>query len=161
MKLQPNRNYASNDLIMTSEALASRIVGYFQPTGVVLEPCKGTGNFLKFFPPGSPWCEITEGRDFFAFHQRVNWIITNPPWSKMRAFLKHSMEIAEDVVFLMTINHLWTKARLRDIDSCGFGIKEIVLIDSPEGFPIQGFQLGVVCLEKGHTGTIALTDWRQ
>ena len=160
MKSQPGRDYVSSDLIMTPEALASRIVGHFKPTGVVLEPCRGSGNFLKFFPSGALWCEITEGRDFLKFWSRADWVITNPPWSKMRVFLRHSMEVAENVVFLMTINHLWTKARLRDIDSCGFGVKEIIIIDTPEGFPIMGFQLGVVHLKKEHKGDITLTDWR-
>lgn len=160
MKLQPNRDYISNDMIMTPKPLAHRIISHFQPTGIILEPCKGTGNFYTLFPNNSPWCEITEGKDFFTFWEKTDWIITNPPWSKMRAFLEHSMEVAENVVFLMTINHLWTKARLRDIDKNNFGIKEIILIDTPRTFPQTGFQLGVVHLQRGYRGDILLTDWR-
>lgn len=160
MKYQANRNYNSNDLIMTPEPLAKKIVEYFQPTGVVLEPCKGTGHFLKYFPVNSPWCEIVEGKDFFDYYQPVDWIITNPPWSKIRSFLQHSLLLADNVVFLMTINHLWTKARLRDLDRQEFGIREIIMVDTPKEFPQLGFQLGIVHLQGGYDGDIKLTDWR-
>ena len=160
MKYQPNRNYASNDLIMTPEPLASAIVKHFLPEGEILEPCKGTGNFLKFLPPGTAWCEITEGKDFFSYWEYTDWIITNPPWSQIRTFLLHSMEIAWNVVFLMTLNHLWTKARLRDMTLLEHAIREIILIDTPSEFPQSGFQLGVVHLQKYYTGQITLTDWR-
>lgn len=106
MKNQPNRNYKSNDKIMTPLYLTKLIVNYFNPKGIILEPCKGSGNFLKFLPIHSLWCEIDEGIDFFNFQEKVNWIITNPPWSKVRDFLYHSMELSENIVFLMTINHL-------------------------------------------------------
>jgi len=160
MKMQANRDYASNDLIMTPEPLARRIIDYFQPSGIVLEPCRGSGNFYNYMPPNSLWCEITEGKDFMQFRQQVDWIITNPPWSKMRQFLQHSMLLADNIVFLMTINHLWTRARIRDIYSNYFGIVEIIMIDTPEEFPQLGFQLGIVHLKGGYEGDIKLTDWR-
>ena len=160
MKYQPNRNYVSNDCVATPEVLVYRLVQHFNPKGRILEPCKGSGNFFKWLPVGSLWCEITEGWDFFAFEEKVDWIITNPPWSKMRGFLRHSMKVSDNVVFLMTINHLWTRARLRDMDELGFGIREIVLLDTPSEFPPLGFQLGAVWLKKGYKGSIELTDWR-
>ena len=104
MKNQPNRNYKSDDVIMTPDSLAKDI---------------------------------------------VDWI---------RPFLKHSMEIAERIVFLVTVNHLWTKARLRDIKESGFGIRRIILIDTPESFPQSGFQLGVIELKKGYRNEIQLCD---
>jgi len=154
MKYQPNRNYVSNDCVMTPEHLAKAIVEHFKPSGKCLEPCKGTGNFLKYLPEGSFWCELSEGKDFFDFNERVDWIITNPPFSKMRAFLNHSLELADNIVFLVTINHLWTKARLRDIFNLNFGIKEICLVNTPKEFPQTGFQLGCIYLKKGYTGDI-------
>src|ERR1019366_6778180 len=95
MRLQPNRNYVSNDDIQTPPALARRLVRHFRPRGRILEPCKGDGNFLKSFPKSAAWCEIKEGRDFFAWTQKVDWIITNPPWSQMRHFLQQAMMVAD------------------------------------------------------------------
>ncbi len=68
------------------------------------------------------------------------------------------MSISENVVFLLTINHVWTKARLRDIREAGFGIREIVFVDTPASFPQSGFQLGAVHVARGWEGAITLTD---
>ncbi|GAA5150432.1 hypothetical protein GCM10023213_49110 [Prosthecobacter algae] len=147
MKYQPNRDYDSNDVVQTPLELAGRIVKHFKPTGRILEPCKGEGNFLHFMP-GASWCEISEGRDFFDWTTPVDWIITNPPWSEIRTFLQHSMDLANDIVFLMTVNHVWTKARVRDIYSRGFCIKEICLVEMPDSFPQSGFQLGAIHISR-------------
>ena len=103
MRLQPNRNYVSNDDIQTPPMLARRLVRHFRPQGRILEPCKGAGNFLKHLPKSAAWCEIKEGRDFFAWTQKVDWIITNPPWSQMRRFLQQAMSVADHVVFLISL----------------------------------------------------------
>jgi hypothetical protein len=86
-------------------------------------------------------------------------IVTNPPWSQLRKFLQHAMSLADHVVFLLTINHLWTRARLRDVKAAGFGVREIVLLDTPKSFPQPGFQLGAAYLRRRWTGPITLTDW--
>ncbi len=71
--------------------------------------------------------------------------------------MNHSMDIANDIVFLITIYDLWLKARLRDIREKDFGIKEILLIDTPKEFPQSGFQFGVIHLQKGYKGDIKFT----
>ena len=198
MHLQPNRNYISNDDVQTPLALARRIVAHFRPSGRILEPCAGNGNFLRALrehaartetllraagdcaeaqactgrsrplrrpPPGVHgarhsrcifWCEIKRGRDFFAWRERVDWIVTNPPWSQFRSFLQHATRLADHVVFLVTVNHLWTKARLGDLAAAGFGLKEIALVETPRTFPPLGFQLGAVHLQRGWRGRIRL-----
>ena len=158
MKSQPNRNYKSDDEIMTPEYLAEALVNHFKPNGKILEPCKGTGNFLKFLPKDTLWCEISEGKNFFDFNEKVDWIITNPPWSQIRKFLQHSLEISKNVCFLFTINHLWTKARIRDIKNIGFGIREIAIFDTPDNFPPLGFQVGMVHLQAKYSGDIIFSD---
>jgi hypothetical protein len=158
VRLQPNRDYISNDDVQTPLDLAGRLIDYFQPSGCVLEPCCGEGNLLHYFPVNAEWCEIKRGRDFFAWKEPVDWIITNPPWSQIRPFLNHAMKVAENIVFLMTINHVWTRARLRDIRGAGFGIKEIVLVEMPATFPQSGFQLGAIYLARGWAGPVTLAD---
>lgn len=157
MKYQPNRDYVSDDVVQTPIHMAARIVEHFKPSGTILEPCRGEGNFLRQMP-GAFWCEIKEGRDFFDWNTPVDWIVTNPPWSKIRPFLQHSMELASDIVFLMTVNHVWTKARIRDIYSQGFAIKEICLVEMPPEFPQSGFQLGAIHIAKGWKDQIQFSD---
>jgi len=124
----------------------------------VLEPCRGDGSIYRRLPRGRVWCEIKEDRDFFAWDRPVDWIITNPPWSQIRRFLQHAMDFTENVVFLLTINHLWTKARLRDIRVAGFGLREIVLVDTPKRFQQSDFQLDAVHLQRGWRGAIKLSE---
>ena len=162
MKKQSNRNYKSTDEVMTPYPLALALVNHFKPVGVVLEPCKGEGVFIKALELQDgvdeiKWCEISEGRDFFDFKGRVDWIITNPPWSKMRTFLQHAYTLADDVAYLMTINHCWTKARRRDREEAGFGIKEICITQVPPNFPQTGFELGIVHFKRGYVGDIKLS----
>ena len=158
MRFQPNRDYVSNDDIQTPVELAECIVKYFNPTGHVLEPCAGDGHFLRYLP-SAEWCEIKQGRDFLSYQGRVNWIVTNPPWSQIRPFLQHSFKVADNVVFLMTVNHAWTKARLRIARENGFGLRTLLLVDTPKSFPQSGFQLGAVHYERGWKGAVDLIDY--
>ena len=160
MKTQPNRNYKSDDVVMTPVPLAIRLINHFNPQGRGLEPCRGTGNIYNLLKDAD-WCEISQGRDFFDYNNKVDYIFTNPPWSKIRPFLQHSMSISNNIYFLFTVNHLWTKARLRDIEENGFGIKEILIFDTPKTFPQSGFQVGMVHLERGYVGVISFNKLKQ
>ena len=157
MRYQPGRIYVSNDDIQTPPELAARIVAYFRPEGRILEPCAGAGHFLACLPRVD-WCEIKRDRDFFDYRERVDWIITNPPWSQIRAFMAHAFSLADQVVFLMTVNHAWTRARLRIARERGFGLRAILLVDTPASFPQSGFQLGAIHYQRGWTGAITLAD---
>ena len=149
MKHQPNTGTPTNDIVYTPPSLAGAIVRHFHPTGKCLDPACGDGAFLQFLPEGSDWCEIEKGRDFFAYKQKVDWIVTNPPWSKMRDFLLHSYEIADDIVYFVTANHLFTKRRLSDMEAAGFGMKEILCCDTPANFPTSGFQCAAMHIRRG------------
>ncbi len=150
-------NTKREDCVQTPIELAKQLVKHFKPFGKILEPCKGEGNFLSVLPKDTEWCEILEGKDFFDYEGKVDWIITNPPYSKMRKFIQKSMEVSDNIVFLTTINYLWLKARLRDIGEKNFGIKEILLFDTPKTFPQSGFQIGCFYLKKDYIGNIILT----
>jgi hypothetical protein len=159
VKSQPNRNYVSNDDIQTPREMASRLMKHLRPVGTLLEPAAGDGAFLDLFPTNSPWCEVKRGRDFMEYvGPHVDWVITNPPWSEIRAFLQKSFQCADNVVFLMTINHAWTKARLRDAKAAGFGLSQIILLETPVEFPQTGFQLGAVHYQRGYAGPIDCVD---
>ena len=52
MPTQPNRTKEStpNDVVMTLEKSAIKIIKHFQPEGSILEPCRGDGAFYNNFP---------------------------------------------------------------------------------------------------------------
>ncbi len=147
-----------NDCVMTPPYYVNLVLDHFAPQGRCLEPCRGTGGFQL---DDWDWCEITEGRDFLTYDfgsARYDWVVTNPPWSKIRPFLARSMELADNVVFLCLVNAFWMKARLRDMKAAGFGIREILLIDTPpKPWTQTGFQLGAVHVQRGHKGDIKLS----
>ncbi len=158
-KLSPGKNAPNHDLVYTPRSLAKEIIDHYQPSGRMLDPSKGGGAFYDQFPPGETfWCELQEGRDFFAFHEKMDWIITNPPWSKVMDFLIHGMEISDNIVYLLTINHMTTKARMRKIYGEGFGFKEIYGVKQPkENWPASGFQLAAVHIKKGWNSSCVFT----
>lgn len=162
MPLVPPSNPPEADRVMTPRPLAKQIIDHFPLSGSVLDPCRGDGAFYDQLPAASvekDWCEIEEGRDFLTTTRHYDWIITNPPWSKHRKFAQHAYAIADNVVFLITVNHeIGLKARLRDMKEAGFGIVEVLFIDTPEKpWPQSGFQLGVVWKQRGYRGATTFT----
>ncbi|MDO5527871.1 MAG: hypothetical protein Q4F71_00555 [Paracoccus sp. (in: a-proteobacteria)] len=158
-RLVPERNNADADLVFTPRAIAMAVIhdlgAHLQ--GNVLDPCRGDGAFYDLFPSGLTrhWCEISEGRDFFVWDRRVDWIVTNPPFSQFRDFLTHSLKIADNIVFLCVLNHFTTKRRIVLIREAGFSMRRIFLVPTPPDWPSSGFQVAAVWLQRGYTGDIS------
>ena len=154
MRLNPKKNRPEQDIVYTPRDLALDIIQHYSPSGRVLDPSCGDGAFLDQFDSDctTDWCELDQGRDFFDYSGKCDWIVTNPPWSMMRQFLIHGMTLADNIVYLTSINHYTTKARLRDMRQAGFGLKEFYCFDTPKSFPQSGFQLAAVHTQRGWTG---------
>ena len=97
----------AGDAVWTPDWCAEDMVRYFKPVGRVLEPCRGSGAFMRHLPDAF-WCEIKDGKDFFEWHEAVDWIITNPPYSLTREFLRHAISVAENVVFLLPARNIFS-----------------------------------------------------
>ena len=154
-----NQARTAKDVVFTHDEVAADIIGYFQPSGIVLDPCKGEGSFYNQFPANVTrlYCEIAEGKDFFNFSQKVNWIIGNPPYSIFLDFLKHSFKVADDVVYLIPTNKVFQSWKLmKEIQKYG-GIRSMLVYGSGHlvGFPF-GFSVGAFHFRKGYTGEVAL-----
>ena len=74
--LFPDSPY-EKDIVFTQSNTAADIIEWVSPYGKCLDPCKGDGAFLDHLPVGSDWCEVREGKDFFDYHETVEWIIGN------------------------------------------------------------------------------------
>ena len=151
------RKKTPNDLIMTNPDTAKWIVDYFNPQGLALDPCKGNGAFYDAFNCNKDWCEITMGKDFFDYTNKVNWIITNPPFSIFDDFLLKSFDIADNIVFFCPLTKVFKGKRL-DIKICEYGgIKEIIHMGggNQHGFPF-GFSTGCIHYQKNYKGDIKI-----
>jgi len=140
-----------SDVVMTPEWIAKDIINHFNPTGVCLDPCRGDGAFYNNFPGQKEWCEINENKDFFLWDKKVDWVISNPPYSNMVPFIIKGMEISNNVVYYLYADIYWTKARINIIQEFGFHLHEIYFIQSKkeDNFPIFGRALAAVHLKKG------------
>lgn len=151
-----------SDVVYTPTWVAKDMIEHFEPTGTVLDPCRGLGAFHDLLPSGSPWCEITEGRDFFDWVEPVDWVVGNPPYSKSSAWFRHSFALAEHVCYVLPLRHQFSAyGRLRDLMEYG-GVREIRLYGGGSrcGFPM-GNAVGAVHIERGYRGPTYWTDyWR-
>ena len=161
MPTKPNTTGKStpNDVVMTPEKTAIKIINHFQPTGSILEPCRGDGTFYKNFPnKDKDWCEISEGKDFLQYEKHVDWIITNPPFSIFDNFLTHALKWSDNVVFFCPLNKVFKSIKLDKIIYQYGGIKEVVHMGGGgvHGFPF-GFVVGCIYYKRDYNGPIEYT----
>lgn len=165
MSRQPLAPRGGNDRVYTPTALAKAIVQNFNPGSFdsILEPCAGPIGKQAFVDAlidyDVSWYELDEGSDFLASSvPHHDWTITNPPWSKLRQFLKKSMEVSDNVVFLCLVNAFFMKARMRDMAEAGFGMREILFVPTPpKPWPQTGFALGAVHIQRGYSGPVTFS----
>lgn len=170
--LVPGRGDATTDEVYTPRWLARKVASHFPVSGLVMEPCLGAGSFAieladKPEVDRVAVCNLVEplvrlpmtgkvkgkikqaGGDFLQWQpaatQRPDWVMTNPPWSLLLEFLKHSMTVANDVVFLCLVPAAFQKAKLRAAREAGFRMRKIVFLPEPRTpWPPAGFALGAV-----------------
>jgi len=140
-----------NDVVFTPDNIAKYIVELFEPKGKILEPCSGEGAFLKYMSTAE-WCEITKGRDFFDYKGKVDWIVTNPPYSNFDRFLSHSMKVADNIVFLVPIAKMLKSWGIISKIARYGGIKKVWFTKASKcGFPF-GFPVGAFHLKRNYKG---------
>ena len=140
------------DVVYTPDWVARDMVEFFKPSGRILEPCKGEGAFLKYLP-SAKWCEIQDGIDFFQWFEPIDWIIGNPPYKIKLEWLRHSMEIANHIVYLLPCNSLYnSSAMMMDMREWG-GLIHMRYYGTGGslGFPF-GYPVGALYFQKGYTG---------
>lgn len=148
------RNY--KDSVYTPDPMARLIVAEFKPTGRILEPCKGGGAFMRHLPSHTEWCEIEEGRDFFAWTEPVDWIVSNPPYSDFHRWLEHAFTVAENVVYLVPFGKIFKSMdTVRTIYQWGGITKALCFPARHAGFPF-GFPCGAFHFLKGYKGPMEL-----
>lgn len=112
-----------------------------------MEPCKGEGAFLNYLPENSDWCEIVDGRNFYDYNEKVDWLVTNPMYSDFNRFLEHSFELSENIVLLVPVAKMFkSMGTLKQIFEYGGFVSIHALPASKAGFPF-GFPCAVYYLK--------------
>lgn len=115
----------ANDIFITPLALAKTHIDAIKsnPEDIWLDPFKNSGSYYNQFPSETKrWCEILEGKDFFEFHEPIDVICSNPPYSIMDEVLNKSIELNPRVIsYLIGINNL-TARRMERMENAGYKI---------------------------------------
>lgn len=162
LKMQPTLMHVPtvSDVVRTPLELAQDMVNFFQPSGLCLDPCAGAGVFMDLLPSGSEWCEIERGRDFYAWQTPVNWVVGNPPYSHYSAWLRHSMKVSRDILYVMPVYKVFSSGKfLEDLFAWG-GIVHIRRYGTGTewGFPF-GHALAAVHYQAGYSGSTAWSTY--
>lgn len=132
----------------------NKAINKFDLYGVLLDPFKGTGNFYNNFPKNleKDCCEIKENKDFFEYNKKVDWIISNPPYSIFDKVLEHSFEIADNIVYLVPLSKVVSSMnRIRKIEQYG-GVPYIYILSASKcNFPF-GFPACAIYIKKNYKG---------
>ena len=140
------------DVVFTPDWLAKQICEMFDVKGNVLEPCKGEGVFLDYLPDNTEWCEIADNKNFHDYHKKVDWIVTNPPYSDFNRFLEHSFELSENIVLLVPVAKIFkSMGTIKSIMNYGGIVSCHFLPASKAGFPF-GFPCAVIHLKRDYDG---------
>ena len=149
---------STHDKVMTPPEIAKQIINWLpiNKGDTLLDPCKGKGAFFDNFPKGTSWsyCEIDEGLDFFEWpdNNKVDWIITNPPYSIFDAFLEKSFKVADNVCFLCPLpKAISSMGRIRQYAAYGGVPKMWIMSASKCGFPF-GFPAAAIWFKRGFRG---------
>ena len=120
--------------------------------GKVLDPCCGDGVFLKYLPSGTHWCEIRKGRDFFSWKRKVDWIVSNPPYSIFLDFLTHSFEVADNVVYVIPLIKVFNSLSVLNLVRDFGGIKTCLVLGLGKdlSFPQAGYPIAAVHFQKDY-----------
>ena len=147
-------NRKPNDNVRTPEDISKLAIDLFDLEGKILDPFMGEGSFYNQFPEWleNDWCEIDRGRDFFEYNEKVDWIISNPPYSILDEVLKHSFEIADNIVYLVPLSKVVSSMkRVRAINEYG-GVPFIYILASSKcGFNF-GFPSCIIHIKKNYKG---------
>ena len=147
-----------NDNIMTPNKISKLIIDKFKLYGIVLDAFKGTGSFYNQYPSNvkKEWCEIKKGKDFFKYNKKVDWIITNPPYSIFDDVLEHSFEIADNIVYLVPLSKVVSSmGRIRKIKDYG-GVSYIFILSASKcGFPF-GFPVCAIHFKRNYKGMMKI-----
>jgi hypothetical protein len=147
----------TQDVVYTPEWAARDMVQFFKPSGEILEPCKGEGVFLKYMP-SAKWCEISEGKDFFAWNEPVDWLVGNPPYRMFGKWMYHSMEISQNILYLLPCDKPFISTKMLKQMALWGRIKHMRVYGNGTklGFPI-GFAVGALLFQRGYHGPMDIS----
>lgn len=100
------------DEIYTPSNAIDYIKPFLIPGSTIFEPCYGTGNLVKHFSSMGFKIIGNENIDYFNNDIKTSdydYLITNPPYSNKRKFIKHAIDLNVPFAFLVPLTTLGGK----------------------------------------------------
>ena len=143
------------DEFKTPVELARKLVALvpLKPGDVVLDSAVGNGAFYENYPlfVNKDCCDTLIGVDFLAYSKKVDWIITNPPYSNLDAWFSKATEVSrKGFAYLLGFTNI-TPRRIEMANKVGFGLTQIHLCKVFHWFGISAFTI----FEKGKGNIIS------
>jgi hypothetical protein len=113
-----------------------------EPNKTIYEPFSGDKRYVRLLREKFPnnnviHTEIDDGEDFFEFHEPVDYIITNPPYSKMDKVLEHLIELKPSLISMLIGYLNVTPKRIADMNAKGYYIERILFAKVKNWFGVS------------------------
>ena len=122
-----------HDKVYTPLEVAKMLIDMtdIKETDTVLDPSKGGGVFFDNLPPcrEKHWCEIDDGVDFFEFNNKVDIIISNPPFSIYTKWIQHCIKINPTKIALVMGCLNLTTIRLKLLEDSGYFMTKMRIVN--------------------------------
>ena len=124
-----------NDKIYTPPKVVDIMLNFcgYNSGESVLEPARGLGAIYDKLSEPKEYCEIEMDLDFFDYNKKVEWIITNPPYSILDKWFKHTYTICNKFCYIIGMYSL-TPKRIEVMNKNGFYITKMLLTKIPSWF---------------------------
>ena len=138
-----------NDIFYTPDELVIDCIKCIdiKSDDILLDPFYGDGAFYNKYPIENKkeWCEIAKDKDFFEYNNKVDWIISNPPFSILNKVLDHCCSISKKGFGLIMLTTALTIPRINRMKLKGFKITKLLYFQVKQWF---GFTCVFVVFSK-------------
>jgi len=152
-------NCKDNDIYYTPSNLAYDLIQKIELKhgDRVLDPYVGRGAFYNNYPAyvNKEWAEIEKGRNAFDVQTSFDWMISNPPFSKINEVLQHSCRYSEIGFGYILPAHGLSHKRINQCALDGFFINQIYSIENPKEWEL-GFSHFFVVWTKERNKNLGL-----
>lgn len=124
-----NRDYPK-DVFYTPKTVVKEhlelIIEYSKDGDKWFDPFYGGGVYYESFPTeNKDFTEIAMGKDFFTYENKIDIIVSNPPYSMIDKVLEHSVKLNPKVIsYFIGMGNLTTK-RIKYMNDMGYGLAKL------------------------------------
>lgn len=136
----------ANDIFITPLSLVNNHIDLIQhhihDNIILYDPFFGTGNYYNSLKERFPnnlikFTEINMGTDFFEFNEKIDCIVSNPPYSLIDKVFQKSCDLQPNIISYLIGYLNFTPKRIEYMNSRGYFIENIHLCKVYKWFGIS------------------------